>query len=211
MKIIGDKIYLSASDLSIHIACAHATFLNLQEAKKLLKAPVSINAALDALQKKGEEFEAAYLEQLKREGNTIVVIDKTDRGKALQDTLNAMAAGADIIYQARLEHGIWNGWADFLVKVNTPSGLGQWSYEVTDTKLSKETKAGAILQICLYSEMLEKLQGCMPEHMYIHNPNGEHQFRVDDFMAYYRLMKNKLLLAIQIQGEQTYPDPVPLL
>ena len=49
----------------------------------------------------------------------------------------------------------------------------------------------------------------MPEHMYINNPNGEHQFRVDDFMAYYRLMKNKLLQAIQAQEEQTYPDPVP--
>ena len=49
----------------------------------------------------------------------------------------------------------------------------------------------------------------MPEHMYIHNPNGEHQFRVDDFMAYYRLMKNKLLQAVRVQEEQTYPDPVP--
>src|SRR5689334_21296371 len=104
MKIIGDKTYLSASDLSIHIACPHATFLNLQEAKKLLKAPVNINAALDALQLKGEEFEAAYLGKLKSEGKTIVVIDKTVAATALQDTLTAMAAGADIIYQARLKY-----------------------------------------------------------------------------------------------------------
>ena len=141
MKIIGDKTYLSASDLSIHIACPHATFLNLQEAKGLLTAPVNINAALNALQQKGEEFEAGYIEQLRRSEKTVVEIDKTDRRKALQDTLNAMAAGADIIYQARLEHDIWNGWADFLVKVNTPGSFGQWSYEVTDTKLSKRNKS----------------------------------------------------------------------
>jgi len=209
MKIIGDKTYLSASDLSIHIACPHATYFNLQEAKRLLTAPVSINATLTALQQKGEEFEAGYIEQLRRSEKTVVEIDKADRRKALQDTLNAMAAGADIIYQARLEDGIWNGWADFLVKVNRPGRFGTWSYEVADTKLSRETKAGAILQICLYSEILEELQGCMPEHMYINNPNGEHKFRVDDFMAYYRLMKNKLLQAVRVQEEQTYPDPVP--
>ena len=209
MKIIGDKTYLSASDLSTHIACVHATFLNLQKAKGLLAEPDNVYGALVELQKKGEEFEAGYLEQLKKEGKTVVSIDKNDRRKAKQDTLDAMAAGADIIYQALLENDIWNGWADFLLKVNTKSNLGEWSYEVIDTKLSKETKAGAILQICLYSEMLKEIQGCMPEHMHIYNPNGMQQFRVDDFMAYYRLMKNKLVQAVKVQEEQTYPEPVP--
>ncbi len=77
-----------------------------------------------------------------------------------------------------------------------------------DTKLSKETKAGAILQISLYSEMLEQLQGCMPEYMHIKNPAGEHHYRVDDFAAYYRLMKKNLLQAID-QPQENYPDPVP--
>jgi predicted RecB family nuclease len=208
MKIIGDKTYLSASDLSTHIACVHATFLNHQEAKGLLTAPVNINAALYALQKKGEEFEADYINELKESKKIVIEIDKKDRRKAFQDTLNAMAMGADIIYQARLEHGIWNGWADFLIKTNKP-GKFEWSYEVADTKLSRETKAGAILQICLYSEIVEQLQGCRSEHMYIHNPNGKHTFRADDFMAYYRLMKTKLLQATNIKANQTYPEPVP--
>ena len=77
-----------------------------------------------------------------------------------------------------------------------------------DTKLSKETRAGAILQISLYSEMLEQLQGCMPEYMHIKNPSGEHHYRIDDFAAYYRLMKKNLLQAIA-QPRETYPDPVP--
>jgi len=124
MKIIAGKTYLSASDLSTHIACPHATMLNLQEAKGSLTAPVNINAALHALQKKGEEFEANYIEELRRGANTIIEIDKADRRKSLQDTLNAMKAGADIIYQARLEYDIWNGWADFLVKVKTQTNLG---------------------------------------------------------------------------------------
>lgn len=209
MKIIENKSYLSASDLSTHIACVHATFLNMQRAKGLLAEPDNVYGALVELQKKGEEFEASYLAQLKAAGKTVVEIDKVDRRKAKQNTIDAMAAGADIIYQARLELDTWNGWGDFLVKVNTKSSLGEWSYEVMDTKLSKETKAGAILQICLYSEMLKEIQGSLPEHMHIYNPNGRQQFRVDDFMAYYRLMKRKLLQAIAVHEEQTYPDPVP--
>ena len=77
-----------------------------------------------------------------------------------------------------------------------------------DTKFSKETKAGAILQISLYSEMLERLQDCKPEYMHIKNPAAEEHYRVDDFAAYYRLMKNNLLHAIA-HPQETYPDPVP--
>ena len=77
-----------------------------------------------------------------------------------------------------------------------------------DTKLSKETRAGAILQISLYSEMLEQLQGCMPEYMHIKNPSGEHHYRIDDFAAHYRLMKKNLLQAIN-HPRENYPDPVP--
>ena len=207
MKIVDGKVYLSASDLSTHIACPHATFLNLEEAKGLRKAPVQIYGALHALQEKGQQFEHNYLEQLRTQGKKIVEIERKDRKQSLLDTTKAIADGADIIYQARLELDIWNGLADFLIRVEQPSKLGSWSYEVMDTKLSRQTKAGAILQICLYSEILGELQGRMPEHMYINNPNGEQKFRVDDFMAFYRLMKKKLNEAIVVPHDG-YPDPV---
>jgi uncharacterized protein len=47
----------------------------------------------------------------------------------------------------------------------------------------------------------------MPEYMYINNPNGMQQFRVDDFMAFYRTMKYKLQQAVLVPGNG-YPDPV---
>jgi len=209
MKIVEVTTYLSATDLSTHMSCRHATWLNLQEAKRLIKAPIYNNPTVIALRQKGEEFEKNYIEQLKKSGMRIVEISKDERKRAFTDTLEAMRQGADVIYQARMEDGTWNGWADFLLKVNKESKFGNWSYEVLDTKLSKETKAGAILQISLYSEILEQLQGSKPEYMHIHNPNGEEHYRVDDFAAYYRLMKAELLHAIEQQKEQTYPDPVP--
>jgi len=168
MKIIEDKIYLSAQTFNSY-RMSSRYHSQPTGSKRIIEAPDNIHVALQALQKKGEEFESNYLEQLKEKEKIIVEIDKTSATKALQDTLSAMVAGADIIYQAKLEYGIWNGWADFLFKVNKPGRFG-WSYEVMDTKLSRETKAGAILQICLYSEILKELQGCMPEHMYINNP-----------------------------------------
>src|SRR5678815_1277603 len=135
--------------------------------------------------------------------------DRGNTNEAVAQTLEAMKQGVDIIYQARLELDAWNGWADFLIKkVGNQTKFGNWSYEVMDTKLSKETRAGAILQISLYSEMLAELQGCMPEYMHIKNPGGEHCYRVDDFAAYYRLMKKKLLQAFT-HPQDSYPDPVP--
>ena len=208
MKAHSDTIHLSATDLANHMYCPHLTSLNLKEIKKLLKAPYFHDPALIALQEKGEQFEKNYITELKASGKKVMEINRGDPAKAAEETISAMQQGAEIIYQARLRHDIWNGWADFLIRVNKPSDFGNWSYEVLDTKLSKETKSGAILQTSLYSEILEHLQGCRPEYLHIKNPNGEHTFRTDDFAAYYRFMKRKLIHALSTD-EGTYPQPVP--
>ena len=63
-----------------------------------------------------------------------------------------MKAGAPIIVQAALPDGRWSGRADVLRRVETPSALGAWSYEVVDTKLAKETEGGTVLQLALYRD-----------------------------------------------------------
>ena len=72
-----------------------------------------------------------------------------------------------VIAQAALSHDGWVGRADILRRVEVPSALGNWSYEAIDTKLARETKAGAVLQLCLYSELITGVQGLAPEHMSI--------------------------------------------
>jgi predicted RecB family nuclease len=42
------------------------------------------------------------------------------------------------------------------------SNLGEWSYRVVDTKLAKETRAGTILQLSLYSELLGSYRELFP-------------------------------------------------
>src|SRR5262249_61653120 len=75
------------------------------------------------------------------------------------------------------------------------SNFGPWSYEALDTKLAQETKAGAVLQLCLYSDLLREIQGVLPERMYVvpRKPGFPLEpYRVDDYLAYYRPLRPPL-------------------
>ena len=58
---------------------------------------------------------------------------------------------------------MWSGRADILRRVDVPSDLGDWSYEVIDTKLARETRGGTILQLALYSDLVCSVQGVLPD------------------------------------------------
>jgi len=135
-----------------------------------------------------------------------------DEGGRLQRTVNAMKSGIEVIAQADLKDGNWRGRADILLKVDRPSHFGNWSYEVVDTKLARETRGGTILQLCLYSELLAELQGVVPDRMHVVTPRQGFQpetFRVHDFLAYYRFVKLRLQNAVRgLEILGTYPEPV---
>ena len=78
-----------------------------------------------------------------------------------------MRAGVDVVYQAALIGDGWRGVADFLIRVETPSTLGAWSYEALDTKLARHAKPAYVLQLCFYSERLAALQGVAPERIHV--------------------------------------------
>lgn len=208
MKIKNNQIIYSPSDLSSHSSCKHLTQLNKKHAKGEIADPeIYTNRVLLMLKEKGIEFEENHLNEIKKQGKTVSEIS-TDDPHAEQHTIEAMKAGIDVIYQARLkEKGKWSGWADFLKRVDIPSDLGDWSYQVWDTKLANETKAGTILQIGLYSERVAKIQGATPEYMGVIKPEGEESYRFDEYAAYIRLMKRNLEEAIG-DNVDTYPDPV---
>ena len=207
MKIEHNKIIFSPSDLANHISCKHLTNLNKKAALGVLKKPVYQNRVIDMLRERGLKFEETFLQQLRLEGKSIQEINQVN-SNAEQDTISAMENGVDVIYQARLvENGIWGGWADFILKVDSPSKLGNWSYEVLDTKLATETRAGTILQIALYSEKIGVIQGKMPEKMWVQNPEGKIEYRVDDYISFVRLAKKRLIDSIGIE-KNTYPEPI---
>ena len=119
-----------------------------------------------------------------------------------------------MIAQATLANGRWFGRADVLRRVERPSKLGDWSYEVYDCKLARQTKAATILQLSLYSELLATIQGVLPEWMYVVPPVDGFQpepYRILDFAAYYRYVKARLERAVELDagGAPTYPEPNP--
>ena len=130
----------------------------------------------------------------------------------MAETRDAMERGVEAIAQATLASGRWFGRSDVLRRVERASKLGSWSYEVYDCKLACETKAATILQLSLYSELLESIQGVLPESMYVVPPGVDfqpEQYRVLDFAAYYRFVKARLERAIEQNrnGITTFAEP----
>jgi predicted RecB family nuclease len=213
MRNIDDRLELSASDLASHLGCRHLTQLDLLVATGKLIPPRWRDPTLEVLQQRGLELEQLYLDHLRAEGLTIAAAGQGDGEAGLDRTIAAMRDGADVVYQATLRSGRWHGRADFLRRVERPSRLGAWSYEVLDAKLARDTRAGTILQLCLYSHMVGEIQDALPEQMHVVMPGESlrlEPFRVDDFLAYHRLVQRRLEAAIGGSGgAATYPEPVP--
>src|SRR6059036_2085535 len=214
MKLEADAVGLSATDLANHLACRHLTALDRGVAEGRWKPPDWFRPEAAVLRERGLEHEHAYLAHLEQQGRRITRLDEGPEGaRGLEQTIVAMREGAEVIAQATLAGGRWLGRADVLLRVERPSGLGAWSYEALDTKLARETKAGAILQLCLYSELLGEIQGLRPDHMYVvpRRPDFPLEtYRVDDYLAYFRLVRWRLEQAVDARGAAsagTYPEP----
>jgi len=186
MRILDAQLVLSPSDLANFLTCRHRAGLDLAAARKVLDKPRYEDPYAAMLRQHGDEHEQAYVESLRANGKQIV--DLKDDKDAAAKTVAAMKAGVDVIVQARLEGNALAGYADILLRVEQPSDLGDWSYEVQDTKLAKETKGGTILQLSAYSQMVGRIQGKTPEYFHVVTPVATERHRVEDYAAYYRMV-----------------------
>jgi uncharacterized protein len=210
MRLTGKHLRLSATDLANHLGCVHLTVQSRAFAAGTLKKPIWDDPLARLLRERGLEHERAYLAHLAAAGELDIVAIPED-GDRTADTIGAMRAGADVIYQAPLGDDHWYGRADFLRKAPVPSALGAWSYEVIDAKLATETRAGTILQLCVYSELVAAVQEHMPEHAYVvapHHDFAPEPHRLADYAAYHRLIKRRLEAALAPGAPATYPEPV---
>ena len=156
---------LSATDLSNYISCRHLTLLDKQAADGTLEKPTPKDPYAALVQELGMRHEAAYVAHLQAQGHQVA--DLREGSDQIQRTLDAMREGAEVIVQAKLDNGKWGGYADLLLKVDKKSNLGDWSYKVADTKLAQHTKAGTVLQLCVYSDLVSQIQGVDPDHIHV--------------------------------------------
>jgi uncharacterized protein len=127
-------------------------------------------------------------------------VDEASTGPRLDPV--AITSGTDFITS-------WYGRADFLIRVDKPSELGEFSYEVVETKLARSTKARAIIQLCFYSDLLARIQGVVPDYMHVVLGGGAkpEKFSVPRYLAFFRKIQSDFVDAQQSRRE-TSPEPV---
>lgn len=187
MRSVDGTRFYSAKDLLAYLGCPHASALDaLALSGDIAAAQENVNEYLDLLKKKGIEHERRHLEKLRAEERSIVEIDdEPSNDERVARTIAAMRDGAGVIYQGTLHHAPWMGYSDFLMRVETPSSLGAWSYEVADTKLARTAKPKHVMQLCVYSRMVEAVQGLMPARAEVVLGDGKSfRFRVSDYVHY---------------------------
>ena len=192
---LRDGLHLySATDLVGFLECEHLTALDvlaLRDPQAQARRVVPDESA-ELFARKGDEHERAYLTRLCAEGRSVV--DVAADGGSIDDkvsrTLDAMCAGAEVIYQATLRDGALFGHADFLRRIDAePSALGPWRYEVADTKLARSAKAKFLVQLAFYSHLLALAQGAEPRLMHVVlGDHTERAFRCADYMHYFRAL-----------------------
>lgn len=200
----------SATDVANFLACQHLTALERAEAAGEIKRPFFEDLSVELLEKLGFQHEQAYLRHLVDDkGIEVVEISDTQKPGPIETTLDALRRGAGAVYQATFQQGLWHGRSDFLLRVETPSDLGAWSYEAVEAKLARSTKARALIQLCLYTQLLSKIQGAQPEWMHVVLGGGTkpERFPVSHYVAYFRKIKREFEQAWK-GAANTYPEPV---
>ena len=221
MERVDGRVVYSATDLVGFLECAHLANLEWAAVWGHLTRPVHSDPVLDRIAQRGIEHEQRFLESLHGDGVTVVEIERDEslprperliRGR--DETLGAMRDGTDVIYQGVLFDDRRLGYVDFLRRVERPSDLGEWGYEVWDTKLARRARASAVLQLCLYSDMVREFQGRQPEEMHLALGGVQREtvsFRVADYAAYFRLVAREFEAFLDGGSAfpvETVPEPV---
>ena len=208
-----EGMFYSPSDLTKYMESPFASWMDrlAQEYPELAPKPDPSDELMVMLQQKGYEHEDKLETQFIAEGKSLVKIEGITKKDKYTKTLAAMKQGAEVIVQGRLELSEFAGYADFLVKVEHKSdqplsNLGDWHYEVWDTKLASHVKPTFIIQLCCYAQMLEAIQGCLPQNITVALGNGEKQIlKTHDFYYYYLSLKNTFL----VEHSRFHPDQKP--
>jgi uncharacterized protein len=185
MKREAHQIIYSPTDLVKFVQSPYVSWMD----RFYLENPDAVtpdaeDPLLQVLARRGDEHENAHLQELRRQGQDVRVIERKSPAR-FEETVAALVARAPVVFQACLRGDDFEGFADFL-KWKERDGEGG-GYAVWDTKLSRHPKPTYIIQLCCYADMLRSMTGALPARMGVVLGSGEHvEYRVLDFFAYYR-------------------------
>ncbi|MBC7517568.1 MAG: TM0106 family RecB-like putative nuclease [Microbacteriaceae bacterium] len=206
MYLLDSTVITSASDLSTASGCEFAFARKLDVLLgRIPAATTEPDAMLQRTATLGDAHELRVLQSYReRFGAGVVEIDRPNLRDAaaieaaLALSRDAFASGADVVFQATFFDGSFIGFADFIVREDTPDGI---RYRVQDTKLARSAKVSALLQLAAYAEQLEKIGIIPADTVELLLGNGvvsEHRLR--DILPVYR--KRRARLADLVAGRQ---------
>ena len=208
MFLLDDGVIVySATDLTAAADCEYALLRSL-DAKLGRSEPLDLpaDAMLARAASLGDDHEARVLAGLvdrhgpwdRASGRGVATISRphgrpgrAQLDTAREETLEALRAGADVVFQAAFFDGRFSGWADFLVREADGEHAG--SYAVYDTKLARHAKVTALLQLAAYADQL--LNVGIPTAPRVHLWLGDSSIsshRLDDLLPVYRARRARL-------------------
>jgi len=210
MQLKDGKYFFSPSDLTCFMDSPFASWMDrcAMESPSIAPKKDPEDALKSVLQAKGFTHEDEQESNFRDQELSVFRVESTNSKEQVELTLSAMKNGVDVIAQARLENNQFLGFADFLIKVAGSSKLGDYHYEVWDTKLASKVKPTFAIQLCCYSEMLEAIQGVFPRNITVLlGTNEKVSLRTSDYFHYYLELK-KSFLSTHIQfNSNNMPDP----
>lgn len=217
LRADDDSLILTATDVTDSLACAHLAQQRLAIAREERGKPQPAeDPYAELIRARGLDHEREQLGILAEElggyedlSTGVIPRDPAAIGAAAERTAAAMRGGAPLIFQATFFDGTWQGRADFLRRVATPSNLGEHSYEVIDTKLARRVKPQTVHQLLLYSRLLAEVQGTEPERAHVILGDGSREpIHLRRFAALHRHVARSLERMVGDPARATYPEPV---
>ncbi len=126
MQLLSRQLILAPTDLGNFLGCRQLVSLDRAAAHGETARPVRHDPHMQELRERGLHHERAWLERRRQEGRSIAGdhdpgAEESSAGTGPDETLAAMRAGTDVVYQATLRNDVWSGRADFLLRAPTPS------------------------------------------------------------------------------------------
>ncbi|ACQ78515.1 conserved hypothetical protein [Beutenbergia cavernae DSM 12333] len=202
MFLLDDRFIYSPTDIA-RAECPYAALCVADEKLGLAEPLVVEDAMLERAARLGDAHEARVLaayrarfgsfDPAQRRGVAEIGDDVERSGaefraslpRAREETLAAIAGGADVVFQATFFDGRFYGRADFLLKTQDDSR--EATYAVVDTKLTEKVRTHALLQMAAYADQLLAEGVQVEPTMSLHHGSGERtQHDLADVLEVYR-------------------------
>ena len=150
--------------------CGHSLWRDIRHAAGDLPGPIVFKDELRALRSQlGNRHEEAWIKRLVALGVGVFEVGRTGNDEEREErTRSAMREGVEAVHGGRISHGRWVGEPDLLFRKDVirrltghavvDSAVGH-RYEAADVKLSGDLAITALLQVALYAELIDAIQG----------------------------------------------------